>query len=257
MYSVDIDIGGTLTDGIISGDDHLLLVKVDTTPHDFTVCFFECLSEGANQLGFARFRDFLDQVDLIRWSTTITSNVLAERRGPKLGLIVTRGQEKKLYGMTDSPAIGHIIQAQNIIGIEQPVDREGVLAAVRQLLENGVRRICVSLKSALQDPAGENRISDFIQEQYPDHFLGSVPVLMGNEMLKSRDDMSRTHCTLINAYTHPSLATTLFRAEDRLRFDEEYSAPFLINHINGGVATIAKTRAIDTLESGPILGIYG
>ena len=50
---------------------------------------------------------------------------------------------------------------------------------------------------------------------------------------------------------------TLFKEEDELRYTHGYSRAFLISHINGGVAGVSKTRAIDTIESGPILGIYG
>ena len=46
-YTIDVDIGGTLTDGLFSDGQRAEMVKVDTTPHDFTVCFFECLNEGA------------------------------------------------------------------------------------------------------------------------------------------------------------------------------------------------------------------
>jgi N-methylhydantoinase A/oxoprolinase/acetone carboxylase beta subunit len=42
-----------------------------------------------------------------------------------------------------------------------------------------------------------------------------------------------------------------------LRYTQGYSRAFLISHINGGVAGVSKTRAIDTIESGPILGLYG
>jgi acetophenone carboxylase len=42
-----------------------------------------------------------------------------------------------------------------------------------------------------------------------------------------------------------------------LRYTHGYSRALLISHINGGVAGISKTRAIDTIESGPILGLYG
>lgn len=256
MYIVDIDVGGTLTDGIFNGAGEPLLVKVDTTPHDLTVCFFDCLQAGAEQLGFTSLATFLDEVELIRWSTTITSNVLAERRGPKIGLIVSRGHERDLYAGDASRAIDYVVQAPNIIGVEADAAREEILAAVRGLLENGVRRICVSLAGAFQRPEHEHLIREFIEEQYPDHYLGAVPVLLGSEMQRSADDMTRTHCALINAYTHSSLASTLFNAEDRLRYDEFYNGAFLINHINGGVATIAKTRAIDTMESGPVLGLY-
>ena len=38
-------------------------VKVDTTPHDHTVAWTNCLREGASKFGFATLRDFLEQVD--------------------------------------------------------------------------------------------------------------------------------------------------------------------------------------------------
>jgi len=257
MYSVDIDVGGTLTDGLFSDGHRTVCAKVDSTPHDLTVCLFECLSQGAAQLGFSDLGSLLEKVELLRWSTTITSNVLAELRGPKLGLLVSHGQEKNLYGSDESsPLLNKLVEERNVIGIDGMHD-PAVLNAVRLLLENGVRRICISLKGALQDPEPEQRLKRVIDEQYPDHYLGSVPVLAGSDLCQNTDDTTRTSYAVINAYIHSALAATLFKAEDELRYTQGYSRPFLICHINGGVAGVSKTRAIDTLESGPVLGIYG
>ncbi|HUK89523.1 MAG TPA: hydantoinase/oxoprolinase family protein, partial [Blastocatellia bacterium] len=88
-------------------------------------------------------------------------------------------------------------------------------------------------------------------------FLGSVPILAGSEIARGADDQTRTYCALINAYTHGALAATLFKAEDELRDVLKFNGAFLISHINGGAAGVAKTRAIDTIESGPVLGIHG
>lgn len=257
MYSVDIDVGGTLTDGLFSNGEQVVCAKVDSTPHDLTVCLFDCLSQGANQLGFSELSSFLEQVELLRWSTTLTSNVLAELRGPKIGLIVSRGHERDFYGKEEtSPILNTVVDEGNVIGIEETNGVE-ILNAVRSLLENGVRRICISLKGALQNPEHEQQIKRLIDEQYPDHFLGSVPVLAGSDICQNTDDMTRTYYAVINAYTHSALAATLFKAEDELRYTQGYSRAFLISHINGGVAGVSKTRAIDTMESGPILGVYG
>ncbi len=257
MYSVDIDVGGTLTDGLFSDGPRTVWTKVDSTPHDLTVCLFDCLSQGAAQLGFSDLGSLLEKVELLRWSTTITSNVLAELRGPKLGLLVSQGHEKDLYGSRESSVLlNKLVEGKNVIGIDGVHD-PAVLNAVRLLLENGVRRICISLKGALQDPESEQRIKRVIDEQYPDHYLGSVPVLTGSDVCQNTDDSTRTHYAVINAYLHSALAATLFKAEDELRYTHGYLRAFLISHINGGVAGIAKTRAIDTLESGPVLGIYG
>jgi len=258
VYSVDIDVGGTLTDGIFSNGSGIVCSKVDSTPHDLTVCLFDCLTQGATQLGFPNLNSFLDQVELLRWSTTITSNVLAELRGPKIGLIVSKGHERDLYGKEkSSPILNKVVDENNVLGIEAAHSGEMILNAVRSLLENGVRRICISLQGALQNPEQEQEIKRLIDEQYPDHFLGSVPVLTGSDICQNTDDMTRTYYAVINAYTHSALATTLFKAEDELRYTQGYSRAFLISHINGGVAGVSKTRAIDTMESGPILGVYG
>ena len=78
-YTVDIDIGGTMTDGLFSDGETLVPVKVDTTPHDFTVCFFDCLKEGAEKCGYNDLAEFLRDVKVIRWSSTIATNVLGRR----------------------------------------------------------------------------------------------------------------------------------------------------------------------------------
>jgi hypothetical protein len=69
-------------------------------------------------------------------------------------------------------------------------------------IETGVRRICVSFLGAHRAREQEIRIKKIIEQQYPDHFLGSAPVLAGSDISKSSDDMTRTYCALINAYTH-------------------------------------------------------
>ena len=257
MWIVDIDVGGTLTDGIFTNGEQVLSAKVDTTPHDLTVCLFDCLAQGAAKLGFADTLEFLEHVDLIRWSTTITSNVLAELRGPRIGLLVSKNHERDLYGAEpQSSILNRLLADKDIIGLNGAFDGAQVTNAARTLLEGGVRRICVSLKDSHRNPAAELEVKSAIDLQYPDHFLGSVPVLAGSDISKSSDDRTRTYCAVINAYTHGALAATLFKAEDELRQSSQYAGTFLVSHINGGVAGIAKTKAIDTIESGPILGIH-
>jgi len=258
MWTVDIDVGGTLTDGLFTSGDDFVCVKVDTTPHDLTVCLFDCLNQAAEKMGFLDAVAFLENVDLIRWSTTITSNVLAELRGPRIGLLVTQGHEQNLYGKDDRSAIlGRLVNDRDIIGINGSAQDTDIMNAARSLLERGVRRICISLNNSHRNPEREMAFKRIIDQQYPDHFLGSVPVLAGSDISKSADDRTRTYCAAINAYTHGALAATLFKAEDALRETSKYSGTFLVSHTNGGFAGIAKTKAIDTIESGPVLGILG
>lgn len=256
MWTVDIDVGGTLTDGLFSDRARIVSVKVDTTPHDLTVCLFDCLGQAAAKLDFPDTTAFLEQVDLIRWSTTITSNVLAELRGPRIGLLVTESHEKNLYGSSEqSSALHKLLMSGDVIGVNGSATEATIMNAARFLLERGVRRICINLQGAHRHPEREIAWKRVIEQQYPDHFLGSVPVLAGGDISKNADDFTRATCAVINAYTHGALAATLFKAEDDLRQNSQYTGTFLVSHINGGVAGIAKTKAIDTLESGPVLGI--
>lgn len=257
MYTVDIDTGGTMTDGLVADGSQLLAIKVDTTPHDFTVSFRQVLVEAARALGHGDdLSGFLDHVSFIRWSSTITSNALGEGKGAKVGLLVRAGHEQDLYGSGRSPAVGTLVAEHNIIGLPENPDAGDVLAAVKRLFEDGVRRICVSLDGAFPDNTPERVVAEVIEGQYPDHYLGAVPVLIGSEMAQVDDEATRTHCSLINAYTHTRLASSLFQAEDMLKYDEGWAGPLLVGHINGGVARVGKTKALDTIESGPVFGTH-
>ena len=254
-YTVDVDIGGTLTDGLVSFGEEARSVKVDTTPHDFTVCLFECLKEAGLRVGFEELAAFLEQVAVIRWSTTIATNVLAERKGPRIGLLLSAGHANDLYSEGSSPAFGYLISPENVVAISNPGDEEEVMASVRRLLESGVRRICVSLQGAYEDSSSEMAVRRLVSEQFGDQYLGSVPTLLGSQVCRHPDDTTRTHMALINAYVHTPLAMGLFKAEDELITLYRYRRHLYVAHINGGVARVAKTKAVDTVESGPIYGI--
>jgi len=257
MYTVSIDAGGTMTDAIVSGNGGLITLKVDSTPHDLTLSLVNCLSEAGERLGYGELDTFLDDVDLVRWSSTVTSNVLGELKGAKVGLFVAEGAESTLYGAAPSPAVGSLIAPENIVGLGPDPEPKQVLEAVKSMLKRGVRRICICLSDNFPDNTQERRLKAMITEQYPDHFVGSVPVILGSEIIQTPDDLTRAHYALINAYVHPPLAASLFKCEDRLKDEADWSGPLLIGHIDGGVARVGKTRAIDTIESGPVFGLFG
>jgi len=255
-YTVDIDTGGTMTDALVSDGHHFIPIKTDTTPHDFTVSFVECLKVGAEQTGYGSVSEFLEDVSIIRWTSTITTNILAQRAGSKVGLIVQKGHELDLYGDQKSVVVDELVSRENIIGLPENLDTSEIMAAVKDLLEDGVRRICISLDGSFPDNSAEAAIKKVIEDQYPDHILGSVPVLLGSEMAQLSHDQTRAHYALINNYTHTGLASSLFKAEDILKYDYGFDRPLLIGHTSGGVAKIAKTKSVDTIESGPIFGTF-
>jgi len=257
MLTVDIDTGGTMTDALITDGDARHTIKVDTTPHDFTVSLQKCLEQAAEIYGDPSIEAFLQRVGVIRWSSTITTNVLAERRGAKVGLLVTEGHEVDLYGAGRSAILDRLVAPENVIGLPAEPAAKDVLLGVKRLLESGVRRICVALSGSFPDDRAERAIKRVIEEQYPDHIIGSVPVLLGAEMAPLAHDQTRAHYSAMNAYTHTHLATSLFKAEDVLRDEHGWRGALLIGQTSGGVARIGKTKAVDTIESGPVFGTFG
>ena len=257
MLTIDIDTGGTMTDALITDGAVRHCIKVDTTPHDFTVSFQACLQEAGRLYGTDDLDAFLARVSLIRWSSTITTNVLAERRGAKVGLLVTQGHEQDLYGEGRSAIIDELVAAESVIGLPPDPAARDVLLGVKTLLESGVRRICIALAGSFPDNRAELAIKRVIEEQYPDHIIGSVPVLLGSEMAQIGHDQTRAHYSAMNAYTHSHLATSLFKAEDVLRDEFNWRGALLIGQTSGGVARIGKTKAVDTIESGPVFGTFG
>ena len=248
-----------MTDTLVSGPGRPLLIKVESTPHDITLSFRQSLEAAAAQSGFESLQEFLNQVRHIRWSSTLTSNVLAERKGPRLGLIVSAGHEQDLYASEPADAekvVPSLVQAENIIGLPENAGRADIIAILKYLMDKGIRRVNICLRDAFPDGSREREVLAIIDQQFPDHFLGSVPALAGSEMLMRPDDMSRTFAALINAYVHNALANTLFKAEDELKQEYNWKGDLLVGHLNGGVGRIGKTKAVDTIESGPLFGAY-
>lgn len=248
-----------MTDTLVSGAGRPLLIKVESTPHDITLSFRQSLEAAAAQSGFESLQEFLNQVRHIRWSSTLTSNVLAERKGPKLGLVVSEGHEKDLYASDPADTekvIPSLVQAENIIGLPENAGQADIMAILKYLMDKGIRRVNICLRDAFPDGRREQEVLTVIDQQFPDHFLGSVPALAGSEMLMRPDNMSRTFAALINAYVHNALANTLFKAEDELKLEYNWKGDLLVGHLNGGVGRIGKTKAVDTIESGPLFGAY-
>src|SRR5712691_1467811 len=254
-YTVGIDTGGTFTDSFVSaGEEQVATVKVETTPHDLTVCFADAIEASARSLGLSR-AEFLRGADIIRFSSTIATNTVVTRSGPKLGLIVSAGAEEELYGAARGGRIFDFIAPAMVAAIAEPPDPEEVNGVVRRLLEQGARILVVSLSNASAEAASERRVKELIDRSYPRHYLGAVPVLLSTEISAVASDAERTAAAVVNAYVHRRLASSLYRAEDDLRRDG-YRHPLLVVTTDGGVTRVAKTRALSTYQSGPTSGIH-
>src|SRR3990167_7480859 len=92
MRRVSVDIGGTFTDCFVVWDGRHVEAKALTTHHNLALGFAEALEAACGQLGLAR-GPLLSAVDSVRYATTLGTNALIERKGPRVGLLTTSGFE--------------------------------------------------------------------------------------------------------------------------------------------------------------------
>ncbi len=266
-FTIDIDTGGTFTDGFFTADGQIRKIKVDTTPHDLTVCFSNCIEEGAKSFGVT-LSEMLRNTEVVRFSSTIGSNTMITKSGPKIGLLVTKGFEDSVYGQREykESLFDFILTPAMVQGISEGVDDAGrvtkapgedeVRGAVKQLLQRGARMIVVSLLRATRNDSNEKRIREIVASAYPSHFLGAVPLLLSSEVSASSSDILRTNAAVVNAYLHRDMVKFLYRADDYLR-KNGYGKPMLVAHCGGGTARVAKTIALQTWGAGPAGGLAG
>lgn len=266
MYTIDLDVGGTFTDGFFSDGQRYRTAKVPTTAHDVPECVLECVAAGAAAFG-TDTTGLLREASVFRLATTIGTNIIVQGRGAKAGLLVSAGAEDDLYGDGPASVIAQgFIRPEMITGIggaiddsgaeAAPVDPEEVLAAVRGLVHRGARIIGVCLRNAWRNDAHEVRVREIIHERYPVHYLRSVPLQLSTEVSPVTDDHARANSLIVNEMLHREMTRSLYDLEDRLR-DAGYRWPLLVTHASGGCARVAKTVAAETLQSGPAAAVLG
>jgi len=258
-YTIDIDTGGTFTDGFFAYEDQFRAVKTPTTPHDLTICFLDCIKAGAAAFGFP-VETLLNDTEVIRFSNTIGTNCLINRDGSKVGLLVTAGFEK-LAPTVDGGGKTPLVEPDMVFGIKERAGAEApsaeeVVAAAQTLVDRGARCLVVAFSDSESDPANERAARAAIKREYPREYLGAVPVFLASDISSRSGYQERLHTATINAYIHGKLARLLYRAGEDLR-RLGFPGQLLIGHNNGSVARVPKTRPINTYNSGPAAGLLG
>lgn len=280
--SIDIDIGGTFTDCFIVYGDQLVTNKAPTTHYNLSVGFIQAIKGAADKLDLD-YEELLAETEAIRYSTTTALNSLIERKGPKLGLITTAGFEDTIligkgsqwaHGipLADQKNIAAIekplplISRDMIVGLRERVDCFGkvvipltkneILEKIQYLVDNGCQGFVVSLLWSFTNPEHEQMVKQVIEEEYPDHYLGHMPVILSSEVSPKLGEYPRTMTTILSAYLQGSMRDHLTVLGQELR-DNGYKKPMLLVHSTGGMAKISRTMAVSTCNAGPVAGLFG
>ena len=259
---INIDNGGTLTDICIIDGQRVQKTKVLTTPYDLSKCFFEGLEKASGVVyGKPDVRRLLEEVDLIRYSTTQGTNAICERKGPRLGLIVDAKGSRLIEELAaHDPDVYAALVGDRVVLLDSALvmgdnAQTQVVGAINKLTAAGASRIVVSFGVA-DFIAVENAFRKVALRKYPRHLLGAVPMLYGSDLSVDKDPVRRTWTALINSFLHPGMEAFLYNAENRLR-QFRTKNPLLIFRNDGDASRVAKTIAIKTYSSGPRGGVEG
>ncbi|GLS14424.1 hydantoinase/oxoprolinase family protein [Hydrogenophaga electricum] len=282
INSVDIDVGGTFTDLVLTLDGERHIAKCPTTPHDLSIGFLNAIEAGGDKVGLT-VEELLPKIDIIRYSTTVALNRLLQRQGPRIGLLTTEGHEDAILigrgaQWTDGQRVAErrniavqnkphpLIDRSLILGVRErvdsagqvvrPLDEEDVRRKLRSLMDRGARAIVVSLLWSFMNPVHERRVREIIREEYKEYHIGFVPVVLSSSVVSKIGEYERTMTAVLDAYLQRSMQNDIGATWDKLR-DKGYRGAFLMIHNSGGSADIFKTPASRTFNGGPVAGLMG
>ena len=273
-YVFAMDVGGTFLDAVVMDEDGAVTTaKVLSTHDDYGRCVRAAVDSVSRKLGLSD-RQFLTRCRLIINGTTVATNVLAELRGPKVGLLTTHGFGDTLYtarvhrwgeiDLSQLRALPQIVPRERIAEIRERIDRNGrivvpldeaaVDAGVRSLVEaSGVEALAVSFLWSFVNPAHEQLAAHVIRRRYPD-----LPVSLSSEVFPAIREYERTNTTVIDAFLAPGVRKYLDGLEQYLR-GNGFSGALRLVHAAGGVSTPDEVRRapVTLINSGPVAGYVG
>ena len=264
---IAFDIGGTFTDFVLrdAGNDGMSFWKVPSTPDDPSRAVLSGLSDVLAETGVEGA-----DVDAILHATTVATNAIIERKGPRTAFVTTRGfrdvivmGRQKRYDTFDvyltKPA--PLVDRRDVFEVDEridvhgetvkPVDRASVDGVVDAMVDGGYESAAVAFIHAYADGRHERAVRDAIAARLPD-----VPVSLSSEVSPKMREFERFSTTLANAYVKPVVDRYLGRLEGALK-ERGIESDLFIMQSNAGLVPpeLARDMPIRIVESGPAAGV--
>nr|WP_255453901.1 hydantoinase/oxoprolinase family protein [Natronomonas sp. CBA1123] len=278
-----MDTGGTMTDTFVVDDEANYTVgKAQTTPDDESVCTTNSFADAVGNWGIEP-TDGAGKLEGIVYSGTAMLNRLLEREGSgDIGVITNGGMEDQLrfgrgiQSWADRSYAGRLharehehpeplVPRENIRGVRGRMNMAGLptlplyedeaYEAIQDLLDRGVRVICVCLVYSYLNDNHEQKIKD-IAEEVMEERGESVPIWLSSEQKPIRGELPRLNTLVIEAYAAEPSREQLRQVDDG--FAELGSeSPVRVLTSSGGTVAPEHDWLVDTMLSGPIGGIFG
>jgi len=262
---------------IVDEAGEFVVGKAQTTPEDESVGFMSSTRDALRYWGMEAEEALPGIVSGI-YSGTAMLNRLLERKGRKVGLIVTAGMEDALrlergiqtylgYPYSDRLQVAThyhnepLVPRALIRGVRGRIDLFGDEAipfydgeareAIEQLVAAGVEGIVVNFLYSYRNSSHEDQVREIAAE-----VSSGMPVFLSSELYPMRRDFPRLNSTLIEAYAAEPSREQLQKVRDVTR-DAGASFDLRIMAAHGGTISIDAKELARTLISGPIGGVIG
>ncbi|MBW7836952.1 MAG: hydantoinase/oxoprolinase family protein [Sphingomonadales bacterium] len=264
---IGVDIGGTFTDLTFYDDEtsEVRVAKVPTTP--------KSPEEGAlNAVKAALSEKQLADTEYFLHGTTVGLNALLERRGAKVGLLVTKGFRDALEirrgaRLPKDPLFWH--QPEPLVPrdlrlpvegriyadgtVHTPLNDDDVRAAAKIFEREGVSSIAVTFMNAYANPEHELEAEKVLREA---GFKGGIS--LSHRISREYREFERTSTTVVDAFVRGRLSQYLRRLDVNLT-GMGFKGTTLITRSGGGSMAFdeAEQRPFETIMSGPVAGAEG
>ena len=245
-----VDVGGTFTDFVAIEETGIRTWKRLSTP----AAPEEAVLEGAGDLTDQR----------LAHGSTVATNALLERRGPRTVLFTTEGfrdllvirrQERPSLYDLEPRRTPHVVARDDVITVRErigaggevvvPLDDGEVTRVVEEAQALGAEAVAICLLFAYLRPEHEARLAAALRE-------AGFPVSASHEVLPEHREYERASTTAINAFLQPAARRYL----DGI--DEQFPG-LRVMHSAGGLtdAATAGERPVSMVTSGPAGGVLG
>ena len=258
---VGVDVGGTFTDLFLLDAEkgRFRTAKVPSRRGDESQGFLN----GLTALGGAQ------EMASIIHGTTVGTNTLLERRGPKIGVITTHGfrdalemrrrDRRRTWGLwgdfipiADRDMRIEVNERTLADGtIRTPVEASEIRTAAATLRDKGATAIAITFINAYANPENERRALAELRSVWPNEF-----VTVSHEVLSEIREFERSSTAALNAYLQPVVAAYIGKLEAALS-TQSFTGQFHIVQSNGGImsTTTARRFPVRTALSGPAAGV--
>lgn len=283
---VTCDAGGTMTDILlVDAAGRFSVGKASTTPQDESLGFWESLEDAFHNWGVKLdngHEGLLNPVKASIYTGTTMLNTLLQRRGKRVGLIITKGFEdsfvvergfQTVAGYSYAERLHTVTHVHNpplvprhlVKGATERVDLFGkvviplyeheVRQAVKELMKAGVEAIAILFLFSYINPEHEQNAAR-IARQTMKQMRREVPVFISSEVSPTIRELARLNSVVIQAYAAEPVREQLFRIEDRLK-QAGAQNPLQTMLAYGGLAPVRYPRLYESVVSGPVGGVLG